>query len=204
MIQHDNSMIEDFSKHFNARLNLTDFLDAAPLFTAILNKEVPPNLVYPLTLPCRGITFLQLRDFGYQELLDKVLRQIKIISEAQDVYCSKIDQGTFELFRDIFHDELKKAKVVEDEQQGCFVIRCSQLVMDLIWSPISQFHGEVIIQLEYFERMIQLRSISASRENAAASLYLNSKVPTPFSYFILAFVAENLGIPLKLLWRSHL
>lgn len=198
MIQFDNAMLEDFSKHFNSRINLMDFLDAAPLFTAVLNKKVPPNLVFPIKLPCSPSTFAQLESFGYQHLLEKILELATVIPEAQDVYCSKIEKETFELFRALFLVELKKVKVVVDREEGYFVIRCSQLVTDLIWSPISQFHGEVTIQLEYFERMIRMKSMSASRESAIASLYLNSKVPTPFSYFILAFVAENMGIPLKL------
>lgn len=198
MIQHSTQLLDDFSKQLNSRFNLMDFLEAESLFVKFLESKTQSNIVYPLTLPCDRPIFLQLANFGYRELLESLVSRMTIIDEATDVYCSKIEKETFGLFKSIVEHEVKKAKVVTDVKEGVFQIRCSQLMMELIWSPVSQFHGEVVNQLAYFERLIVAKSLTSSRTDAIASIFLNSKAPTPYSYFILAFLAENLGIPLQI------
>jgi hypothetical protein len=48
--------------------------------------------------------------------------------------------------------------------------------------------------------MMTEKYLNMTSDNAKVSdhLFINSKAPDPFSYFILAFVAENLKIPLKI------
>lgn len=198
MIQKTESYLDDFSKHFNSRFNLSDFLEAAPLMLEIVNGKADYNITFVLKLPCGQQTFLQLIDFGYHDLLKNIIKRVTVEKEANDVYCSKIYPETFEVYKLLLCEELKLIEVELDSTLPGFVIKCPRLTQELLWSPISQFHAEVSLQLDYFNKLIDIRCQTSDRTDAIKSIYINSKVPTPYSYFIIAFLAENLGIPLKL------
>lgn len=77
-----------------------------------------------------------------------------------------------------------------------------RVLIQVIWSPISQLHTAFSVEFEHLSNMYNMteKYLNMTSDNAKVSdhLFINSKASNPFSYFILAFVAENLKIPLKI------
>lgn len=202
MIQDSVPILDIFSKHFNSRFNTLDFIDNADKLMDILNKKVQKGIKHSIKLPCSDDKmFNQLISFRYTELLDNIIKRVKIEDESRDNYLSEIEAGMFELY-DICLSEMVQAVAVKiNYANKSFDIECAELFVELLWSPIFQFHTSVLIELEHLGKMVEMSRKymeMTSDEPAGNNLFINSKVSTAFSYFILAFVAENLNIPLKI------
>lgn len=202
MIQDATPILDAFSTHFNSRFNTLDFIDNADKLMDILNKKVRKDLKHAIKLPCRhNKIFNQLISFRYLELLGEIIKRVKIEHESRDNFLSEMQPEMLFLYENCLSFMVKSATIKINYANRSFDIECQQLFVELLWSPISQFHTLVLVELEHLNKMAEISTKYAeitSDNPANNNLFINSKVSTPFSYFILAYIAENLKIPLKL------
>jgi len=201
MIQDCPPILEIFYKQFNSRLNTLDFINNLGLLIDILNNKENKELIYSIILPCEdSVQLNQLISFRFDSLLDNIIKNIKIEEESKDNYLSEMDNELLLIYEKHIKLMIKRTTVVIDYKSNYFRIKCDELFMNLFVSPFSQLHTEVIIQLEHSIKMLEVATIPSEFEitnTKKHNLFLNSKHSTSYSYFILAFIAENLNIPLK-------
>ncbi len=196
MILDNNQIILDFSKHFNSRFTSLDFLNSTYILTDILNlKDIPSTYII---LPCDKKMFEQLVDFKYHLLLEKIIKGITLEKESLEIYTSEMEEDLVLFYIDYVTSIREKTVVKTNPKNNSFEIHTSKLFLNIVISAFSQLHTELTAQLEYFNKLIEINSKYAPTENYTENLFINSKVPTAYSYFVIAFIAENLNIKLKL------
>jgi hypothetical protein len=199
MIQENNYMLDEFSKHFNTRFTSLDYINSVESLVSLINNKTIDQKGINLMLPCESNkVFQQLVDFKYSNLLKEIIKRIKIESESLEIYTSEMQDELVELYQTNLISLASRVNINENPESRNFDINCHELFAELAWSPLSQFHVEVTNQLEYFNELIDMSSKYSGIDNYTANFYINSKVATSFSYFAIAYLAENLKIPLKL------
>jgi hypothetical protein len=201
MIQDCVPILDIFSKHFNSRFITLDFIDNADKLMDILNQKIQKEIKYSIKLPNKDDKpFHQLISFRYAELLDNIIKRVKIEDENRDNYLSEMEPGMLKLYEMCLSAMVQATTIKINYADKSFDIECAELFVELLWSPISQFHTSVLLELEHLGKMVEISTkyMELSSDKPGNNLFINSKVSTPFSYFILAFVAENLNVPLKL------
>lgn len=141
--------------------------------------------------------FNQLVKFRYTELLDAMISRIGIEDDGIEIYTSEMDAALLDFYRIYIEAAKKKVMTGSDPASLKFTIQCPELFLDLTISLFSQLHTEVTSQLAYFNSLGEVYS-KFSDKPYSENLYLHSRVSNPYSYFILAYLAENLGVKLKL------
>lgn len=202
MIQDDPIVLDAFSKEFNSRFNTLDFRDNTNKLMDILNKKSNINIKHSLFLPCENdINFKYLVDFRYENLINQIIKRVKIEEETIDNYLSEMDCELVQVYSDCLLAMVKVTTIEINETKKSFEIKCPELFLELLWSPISQFHSQVLIELEHLDRIVTINRYymeMTSDKPVNSNLFINSKTSTAYAYFILAFIAENLNIPLKI------
>ena len=199
-IQNDILSIKVFSKHFNSTLLISDFTENVRLFIDALKKKEQPK--HKIQLPCNNIEELDtLIKFEYPELIKKLVENFKIEEECFDNCLSVMTEETLEFFQFSLSQMTRNFNISIDRSTCTIDINGPKALIAIIWSPISQVHTAFSVEFEHLSKMYKTteKYLNMTSENYKVSdhLFLNSKVSNPFSYFILAFVAENLKIPLK-------
>ncbi|MBL7699098.1 MAG: hypothetical protein JNK79_13115 [Chitinophagaceae bacterium] len=200
MIQNSEFMLDELSKHFNARLIPKDFTDNLPLLADILNGKLPPpEMRHCLKLPLgEEKVFRQLISFGYPELIGNIIKRVQIETESYDNFRSEMSYETVEWYKEVVFQLAKVVDIEVSEPDRMIYIVCPEILVELLWCPLSQFHTSVLSQLEHFNRFNDIFAIYADTSDSPPNLFVNSKAPTSFSYFIIAYIAENLNIPLSI------
>jgi hypothetical protein len=199
MLLDNSKMLNDFSKHLNSRFTSLDFLNATEKLVRILNNPESDNQPYYILLPCHVKNlYEQLVKFKYISLLEEMINRITIDSKCHDVFISEMDNSLFQLYLEYIHSMKNYSVINLNNEEYRFEIRSTEIFVDLTIPLFSQLHNELISQLEYFNRLIEINSMTASHSNYTDNLYIQSRVSNSYSYFILAFLAENLGINLSL------
>ncbi|WP_461637331.1 hypothetical protein [Labilibaculum euxinus] len=189
ILNHDN-LIDDFSKHFNSRLTSLDFINNAQQLLDLLKKQ-PENSF--MSLPCmQEEIFNQLHDFDYQALLKEICDRIILCDEFIENFTSEMQVELVTLYIAFINEFRNKLSVIPNQEKLSFDIHGSELLIDLTISSFSLFHTELTSQLDYFNQLIRLNN------GYTENLFLNSKASTSYSYFIMAYLAENLNIKLEL------
>ena len=193
------NIIDDFSLHFNCRLTSLDFIDNANGLTSYLNNKSGTIKKSAIILPCGdGNVFNQLVNFNYSKLLNEICKRISLNEELLDIYKSEMSTELVELYNDYLKQNNKLVDIKLNPNSYSFEIICQDLFVNLTISAFSQFHTEITGQLDYFNKLIEMNSVTSDSNHYTDNLFINSKVSTAFSYFIIAYLAENLKIKLKL------
>ena len=82
----------------------------------------------------------------------------------------------------------KYLKVTCEHEPKAFYIAAPDLFVNITIAAFSQLHTEVTAQLDYLNRLIAINSLTTSN-SYTDNLFINSKPPTPYSSFILAYLA---------------
>jgi len=187
MILNNKILIYDFVKHFNARLSPLDFV----LKTKQLSHEYDPRQNQALILPVNdGLIFSQLIKAKYATFIEHILRQIEIYPSCNDIFYSEIETEIMDFYKMFLLQERLKFKI-EYNNNNAFMLHTNDMMADLIWSPVSQLHSEIVETYRYFNQFIG--AFGGNTKN----LFINANAPTAFSCFIQIWVAENLKIPLN-------
>lgn len=200
-IQNNILSINVFSKHFNSTLLTSDFTENVQLFIDAINKKEQP--LYKIQLPCNSIQELEtFIAFKYPELIEKLVLNLKIEKECFDNFLSVMVKETLVFFQLALAKMIQNFNISIDKSKCTIDINAPKALIEVIWSPISQVHTTFSGEFEHLSKMYNIteKYLKMSSDNAKVgdNLFLNAKVSNPFSYFILAFIAENLEIPLKL------
>lgn len=200
-IQNDILSIKVFSKHFNSTLLTSDFTDNIQLFIDTINKN--DQSLYKIRLPCNNINELEtFMAFKYPELIEKLVENLKIEEECFDSFLSVMVQDTLVFFQFALEKMTRNFNISINKSKCTIDINAPKPLIEVIWSPISQVHTAFFAEYENLYKMYKTteKYVNMTSDNAKLGnhLFLNAKVSNPFSYFILAFIAENLGISLKL------
>lgn len=199
MILDNINIIENFSLHFNCRLTSLDFIDNVSELTLYLNNKNGRIKKSVIILPCgNGNVFNQLVNFNYTKLLNEICQRINLNEELLDIYKSEMQTELLELYNDYLKQNNKLVDIKLNPDTCSFEIICQDLFVNLTISAFSQFHTELTSQLDYFNKLIEMNSLTADSNHYTDNLFINSKVSTAFSYFIIAYLAENLKIKLNL------
>ena len=203
MILKETLVMKEFSKRFNSKLNSLDFTEYAPRLMDIINNKVDLNQKFKIGLPCKNENvFNQLVSFDYIELISELIKRLKIEEECYDNFLSLMEPNLIELYIDVIL-KMKPLTLIEANNSTLsFDVHCPELMMHLLWSPISQLHFSIQGELEHLNGGLSISkkyyNLTVDENKFEHNLFINSKVSTPFSYFILAFIAENLNIPLEI------
>lgn len=187
MITENKFLIKDFLKQFNSRLSSLDFVLKASQMKSNYDPFQNQALILPVDDP---IIQNQLLDSDYISLIQLIVKNIRIEPECSDVFDSEMDENLMEFYTTFLLKESEKMKVIVNE--GRIIILTNDMMADLLWSPISQFHAEIVETFRQFNQYID--ALQGHKE----ALFLNANTSTAFSYFIQIWVAESLGIPLNL------
>lgn len=198
MIDDYPQILAEFSKHFNSRFNSLDFMNNANELVNLLNGQKSKKQLILLSVSNQEI-FKQLKKYNYQNLLYEIISRIKIEEEAHDVYTSEIGEGLFNAYEQYLIKATSLTEIIANEHDNRFELHCPSLLRDLIFNPIAQLHNEIVIQLNHFNEILGVANKYSKITGVSGSnIFINSKVPTPYSYFVIAYLAENLNIPLTL------
>ncbi len=202
MIQDDPIILDAFSKEFNSRFSTLDFIDNSDKLMDILNKKVKTDIRHSILLPCGDDKiFNHLISFRYNNLISQIIKRVKIEEETIDNYLSEMQAEMVQIYSDCLLAMVNITTIEINGTNKSFDIKCPELLVELLWSPISQFHTQVLFELEHLDKLVEMNRhyMEMTSDNPVTSnLFINSKTSTAYSYFILAFIAENLNIPLKL------
>lgn len=188
MIIDNNLLLEDFYRLFNSRLNPLDFV----LKTMQLNNGYNPLQKETLLLPIHDkVIYSQLQNSNYIKLVELIIKNIKIEPSCIDVFESELDKEMVCVFKKFLLRERVNVKIIDDNEK--IYIETNDMMADLIWTPLSQFHTETVASFNHFNQFIN--ALNGEKE----LLFLNANAPTAFSYFIKIWVAESLGIKLNAL-----
>lgn len=199
MILDNIKIIDNFSLHFNCRLTSLDFIDNANELTTYLNSKNGIIKKSVILLPCSDRdVFYQLVNFNYSKLLNEICQRINLNEDLLDIYNSEMHKELVEIYNDYLKQNNKLVDIKLNPNSYSFEIICQDLFVNLTISAFSQFHTELIGQLEYFNKLIEINSATSNSKHYTDNLFINSKVSTAFSYFIIAYLAENLKIKLNL------
>jgi len=199
MILDNINIIDNFSLHFNCRLTSLDFIDNVNELTSYLNNKNGIIKKSVIILPCSDReVFNQLVNFNYSKLLNEICQRINLNEELLDIYKSEMQTELLELYNDYLKQNNKLVNIKLNANSYSFEIICQDLFINLTISAFSQFHTELTCQLDYFNKLIEMNSVTSDSNHYTDNLFINSKVSTAFSYFIIAYLAENLKIKLNL------
>ncbi len=198
MIIENLEMIRAFSKHFNTRITTSDYVNNSAQMVDLLNKK-SQDLKNLIVLPCEEeVIYQQLVKFRYPELLYLLSQNIFVHPEFYDIYLSDLDKNLFECFLWYLDFSKKHLKVDGRPSFNTFEITGPNLFLDITIGAFSQFHTEITSQLNYFNGLIALNSKTSDCVTNTDNLFINSKVSTAYSYFVIAYLGENLNIKLQL------
>lgn len=205
MILDNLPTVNEFSKHFNTRFSSLDFINNVDDLVKFLNKEDVKSFS-TIRLPCEPKEFIQLDSFGYIRLLKLVINRIVFDPNMIEVLVSEMDINLVYAYTQYILIAKEDLRIEIDTSNCHFVISCQELFSNLLLSPISQLHTEVSAHLKHFNTLIDINSEYAYTINSeyastkpfTDNLYIQSRVSTAFSYFLMAFLAEHLNIKLKL------
>jgi hypothetical protein len=199
MILDNSKIIADFSKHFNCRLTSLDFIENLGQLISLLNNKSEIIKKSTIILSCGNEeTFNQLVKFNYPKLLNEICQRIILNEELLDIYKSEMHKELVQFYNDYFKQNSKFVEINNNHQKNSFEIICQNLFVDLTISAFSQFHTELIGQLVFFNKIIEINRTTSDSNKQTDNFYIHSKVSTAFSYFIIAYLAENMNIKLKL------
>lgn len=199
MILENINIIDNFSLHFNCRLTSLDFINNVNELTYYLNNKNETIKKSVIILPCSDRdVFNQLVDFKYSKLLNEICQRIYLNEELLDIYKSEMQIELVDLYNDYLKHNNKLVDIRLNPNSYSFEIICQDLFVNLTISAFSQLHTELTSQLDYFNKLIEINSVTCDSANYTDNLFINSKVSTAFSYFIIAYLAENLKIKLNL------
>jgi hypothetical protein len=196
MIETDNNYLSEFSKHFNARLLSSDFADNISSLVEQLNKKEQEEKKHLVLLSCKSdLIFNQLVEFNYEFLLKKILNNVQIMDEMKDNFLSEMDINLFNFYKKYLNENISEINIVINQSKKSFEIHCPKLIMELIFSVTAGFHNSVVLQLEHFNKIINLRT--KFEDNGKINLFINSRTESAFAYFVISYLAEKLQIPLN-------
>jgi hypothetical protein len=199
MILDNSKIIADFSKHFNCRLTSLDFIENVGELLSLLNNKSETTKKSTIILPCGNKeTFNQLVKFNYSKLLNEICQRIILNEELLDIYKSEMQKELVQFYNDYLKQNSKLVEININHHKNLFEITSQDLFVNLTISAFSQFHTELIGQIVFFNKIIEINSTTSDSNKQTDNLYINSKVSTAFSYFIIAYLAENMNIKLKL------
>lgn len=180
------SLLEDFYKQFNSRLNSYDFV----LSVGNLKDNYDPWALTYLTLPVETAEiYTYLLDSDYVVLLTNVIRSIRIEPSCVDIFRSELDDETLSFYVAYLKDQTAKAIIHSSGTSNDFRIYTGTLMCDLIWSAISQMHSEMVETFKQFLKYIEVVHGNTS------NLFLRPNASTPFSTFIQIWTSKSLNIP---------
>ena len=205
MIQNSAAILDEFSRYFNARLDTVNFVFHAENLKIFLNGENPLNEDCFMTMRFENnpSAFDQLIAFGYPELLYEIIKRLKIENEMLDIFRTQMSDEYIQAYNMCLKEMASMTLILIDTTNRIIKIQCMEFFIGLFWPPLSQFHTTVCSELQRLNNLITMESESASfRKNSDAPMlrpkfYLESKASTPFFFFITAFIAENLKIPIN-------
>jgi len=202
MILDNIEIIDNFSLHFNCRLTSLDFVDNVSELIALVNNKGGEVIESAIFLPCGSAVILdQLVKFDYPNLLKEICKRVTINKELLDIYNSEMQIELVGLYVAYLRHSNQQIEIKLNPETHSFAIICQDLFVNLTISAFSQFHTEILAQLVHFNELIEkigkYNSITSDSNLPTDNLFINSKVPTAFSYFIIAYLAENLYIRLK-------
>lgn len=203
MIQDNTEILKQFSKEFNLKILASEFEQNSHLITMILNGKLKINTLDKIIHKFRSKQILEeFVKFNYINLIEYLLINSKIEEECIDNYLSIMDKNLFEIILRLLEEMKKYISVSVNDKLNTLEITCPILFREIIWYPISQIHNAMLIEYEHLSKLVGITkhylSKTSDKTDISESLFINSKVATSFSYFILAYVGQNLGIPLKI------
>lgn len=203
MIQENTEILKQFSKEFNLKILASEFERNSHIITLLLNGKLKINTVDKIVLKFENEKVREeFERFKYVNLIEYLLSNSKIEEECIDNYLSIIDRNLFQIILSLIAEMKKHISISINNKLNTIEISCPILFREVIWYPISQIHNTMMIEYNHLKEFVDITkfylSKTSEKTDIGENLFINSKVATPFSYFILAYIGQNLGIPLKL------
>jgi hypothetical protein len=132
-------------------------------------------------------TLKKFREIAYEQVLNKICRNLCILDSCYDVYRSEIADNEFFILVNALQ-KLRCDITIEQRTDG-YVVNVPKMISDLIISPISVFHSYTIISLSQFLQAIEKFG------GETIQFFLNAKGPTFITQFIETWIAHINKIP---------
>jgi len=174
IIPHLSSRINSFELVLNLKKWKTNYnpLSMTKLFLKVANEN----------------DFAALSHSGYKDLIDFITTNIKFIDSCDDVYKSEIRDTEFQIFKQLVSKAQNNIMVSMNIEEMTFEIECADVIADLMFTPLSHFHHEVVLAINQFGEYKKLQE-----KYPGAKFNPEGKNPTALSNFIEHWVFEALG-----------
>ncbi len=195
-------IFHEFMLAFNSQLSTNDFLWT---YAALNVKN--PSLQISLTekdkvsLGCKKKElYVALQGTEYIELLKKIIVNIRIENFAFDVFRSEMSESIIVFYNQLINHSKKNFDLIQNDQDQSFIINGDKVFLKVIENALHQLHNEILLHLDDFLRYQReykpLIDLIEKNEDSKG-LLINRKVTSPFSYFVIAFLCENLNFQIN-------
>ena len=188
---YDKDIIIPLCEHLNSLLTVADF-DRKNDESASESFDYKAN--DPFFLPIKDSQKEVVYQSNYKNLICEVVKRIQIPESCLDIFKSEFDDELIMIFLVSLRD-LTKVVTIEEHSKG-YIVHCPIMISDLIMPVLSRLHSEIIYIFEEFNGYIN--AVSGNKD----MLFLNAKGYNAVSQFSQMFVASELGLPEKPLYKK--
>lgn len=128
-----------------------------------------------------------LMENGYHQLIIDLLLNCELTDNLKEASKPFVDEKSFYDIKEAFQQAQTQHITYAWEEDGLY-ISASEMLVDIVLFPSSQFHVNIINALDTFKKYI-------SAGGSPTNLFLNSQSPSFFTQFSDFWVATKLGIP---------
>jgi len=157
----------------------------ARIQSAGLNVHSPSAIFLPIESDvAQGIFNLH-----YERLLSGVCRSFRFVPAMSDVLISEMNAESLVIVSEFLDAARSACTVTAEPERNRFQIAGPELFTEMLLTPISQFHMEVVLHFRTLRRYVDLVDGDTSR------LYSRPLASSSFSAFLEGWVTSQLGIP---------
>lgn len=185
MIIDNNIVFERLCAEFSARFSALDIKKVSN-YDLRQNEE---NAILFCHIATNQQTNIQLlMENGYHRLIIDLLLNCELTDNLKEASKPFVNEKAFYDIKEAFHQAQKHCSYAWEED-GLY-ISASEILVDIVLFPVSQFHTQIINSLDRFREFIEIGG-------SPTMFFLNSQSPSFFTQFSDFWVANILGIPVS-------